>query len=183
VTLLWARSVEALQQPVPFTMGSRPGDSMPYSDLTSFQFERGKGYTEESVLAFRVLALNVIDDLIRGESLTVGNFPLSQDEIGLVLDHRALQSTKHNTPTSSGTTPAQTQRVAVARPAPRPGLSTAVVPTTAHVDEPPRLSVAPRNDPAARIPAGSPAIAVEDEFAIAARWLALATRSVGDGRN
>lgn len=59
---------------------------MPYPELTSYEFERGRGFTEESVLKFRTLVLNVIDELTRDGA--TGTFALSKDEVGLLLDHR-----------------------------------------------------------------------------------------------
>jgi hypothetical protein len=143
---------------------------MPYSDLTSFQFERGKGFTEDSVLAFRVLALNVIDDLIRGEALTVANFPLSQDEITLVLNHRSHDRVSYGSP--KGPTLRQTTSADSA-----PMTPVEQMPTTAPAPTPPPVMSQLPPEPIAT-PTPTPRVpAEEDEFAIASRWLAMATRT------
>jgi hypothetical protein len=61
---------------------------MPYTELTSYQFERGTGFTEESVLEFRVLALTAINELMRKGKATSATFPLSADELQLIVDYR-----------------------------------------------------------------------------------------------
>jgi hypothetical protein len=62
---------------------------MPYTELTSYQFERGTGFTEESVLEFRVLALTAINELMRKGKATTATFPLSADELQLIVNYRA----------------------------------------------------------------------------------------------
>jgi hypothetical protein len=94
---------------------------MSYTKLESYQFERGKGFTEESVLAFRSLAFAAIDELVRSQQK-----PMSSN-----FSHEA------SAPLSA--------------------------------DPPARAEV-----PDAATDLGSPP---DDDFAAAARWLALATRN------
>jgi hypothetical protein len=54
---------------------------MPYTKLASYQFERGKGFTEESVFAFHTLALEAIYELARNDRSSTATFPLSDDEV------------------------------------------------------------------------------------------------------
>jgi hypothetical protein len=127
---------------------------MSYTTLTSYQFERGKGFTEESVLAFRSLAFAAIDELVRSQPSSTATFPLSNDEVRLVLNHRAAAETA------------------------LPAVSGAISPYLSHEvsapvsADPPAIAEVP--DAAAAPDLGSPP---DDDFAAAARWLALATRN------
>jgi hypothetical protein len=180
---------------------------MPYSELTSFQFERGKGFTEESVLSFRVLALNVIDELMRHDGVTVAHFPLSNDEVRLVLDYRTRKDADDepesddlgsDEPESDDLGSDDLRRenlrsenlrsenlrsddlhgVAPRGPAaPTDELTTLPVVTAAtdsstlsEHDQTEEALAAAQDTPGESMPT------TEDEFEIAARWLALATR-------
>jgi hypothetical protein len=121
---------------------------MPYTKLTSYQFERGRGFTEESVLAFRALALAAIDELARSDRSTTATFPLSNDEVQLVLKHR----------------------VSAAEPAPPMSSPRAHEVSTPLAPDP--SETAPETDATTAL--GSPP---DDDFTAAARWLALATRN------
>jgi hypothetical protein len=128
---------------------------MSYTKLTSYQFERGKGFTEESVLAFRSLAFAAIDELIRSQPSSTATFPLSDDELRLVLNHRAAL--------------AETAPPVVSEPMSSYVSHEVSAPLTA---DPPAMAEVP--DAAAESDLGSPP---DDDFAAAARWLALATRN------
>jgi hypothetical protein len=70
---------------------------MSYADIASYQFERGKGFTEESVLAFRVLTLELIEQLSSGgagNTKNSGTFsgPLSLAEVQLIIQHRTTNN-------------------------------------------------------------------------------------------
>jgi hypothetical protein len=127
---------------------------MSYTTLTSYQFERGKGFTEESVLAFRSLAFAAIDELVRSQPSSTATFPLSNDEVRLVLNHRAAAETA------------------------LPAVSQAISSYLSHEVSAPvsadRPAIAEVPDAAAAPDLGSPP---DDDFAAAARWLALATRN------
>jgi hypothetical protein len=127
---------------------------MSYTKLTSYQFERGKGFTEESVLAFRSLAFAAIDELVRSQSSTA-TFPLSDDELRLVLNHRAAA--------------AETAVPVVSEPMSSYLSHEVSTPVSA---DPPAIADVP--DAAAAPDLGSPP---DDDFVAAARWLALATRN------
>ena len=128
---------------------------MSYTKLTSYQFERGKGFTEESVLAFRSLAFGSIDELIRSQPSSTETFPLSDDELRLVLNYRAAAAEATQPVVSEPMSSYLSHEVSVPL-APSP-------PAAAHA-------------PDAEVPADrdSPP---DDDFAAAARWLALATRN------
>jgi hypothetical protein len=128
---------------------------MSYTTLTSYQFERGKGFTEESVLAFRSLAFAAIDELIRSQSSSTATFPLSDDELRLVLNHRAAAA-------------AETAPPLVSEPMSSYLSQEVAVPVSAA--PPANVAEAPDAD----VDLGSPP---DDDFAAAARWLALATRN------
>jgi hypothetical protein len=128
---------------------------MPYSELTSFQFERGKGFTEESVLSFRVLALNVIDELMRHDGVTVAHFPLSNDEVRLVLDYRTRKDADDE-PESDDLDSDDLRRENLR--------------SDDQHDQTEEALAAAQDTPGESMPT------TEDEFEIAARWLALATR-------
>jgi hypothetical protein len=161
---------------------------MPYTKLTSFQFERGTGFTEESVLAFRALALTAVDELVRSTHATTATFPLSAEELHLVIEHRS--STQSVVPSPA----------VVKEPDPEPELE----PASEREQEPDStfddaqeagVRLADDSHEAVHTPADSlptnlmPAAAAahfasdpahagppDDDFAAAARWLALATR-------
>lgn len=151
---------------------------MPYTKLTSYQFERGTGFTEESVLAFRVLALTAVDEFMRGAPATTATFPLSADELHLVLEHRVSTQSRVMPPPV----------VVEAQPEPTPDLEPDLEPEVPVplVDEGqetvnrPALSLPPSFIPAAAAAHiasdATPARPRDDDFAAAARWLALATR-------
>lgn len=159
---------------------------MSYTELTSYQFERGKGFTEESVLAFRVLALNVIDDLMRGgTATTMATFPLSQREVALVLDQRAHAD--HVDP----------HEVVHAQDADHSETDEPVQPALHALPDPVLEDIAPPTEVVPDIgqettvdEPESPMIGLDPDFAAAARWLELATRndiepyrpSIGEGR-
>jgi hypothetical protein len=126
---------------------------MSYTKLTSYQFERGKGFTEESVLAFRSLAFAAIDELIRSQPSSTATFPLSDDELRLVLNHRAAT--------------AETALPVVSEPTSSYLNDEVAAPLGA---DPPAIADAPDTDADLRNPP-------DDDFAAAARWLALATRN------
>jgi hypothetical protein len=134
---------------------------MSYTTLTSYHFERGKGFTEESVLAFRSLAFAAIDELIRSQPSSTATFPLSDDELRLVLNHRAAAAAAEN--------------ALLVVPEPMSSYLSNEVSAPISAD-PPAIA-----DPAAIADLlgtegdlGSPP---DDDFAAAARWLALATRN------
>ncbi len=128
---------------------------MSYTKLTSYQFERGKGFTEESVLAFRSLAFAAIDELIRSQPSSTATFPLSDDELRLVLNHRAAAADNALPVVSEPMSSYLSHEVSAPLTPDRS--------ETAHVSD-----AAPADD------LGSPP---DDDFAAAARWLALATRN------
>jgi hypothetical protein len=129
---------------------------MSYTTLTSYQFERGKGFTEESVLAFRSLAFAAIDELIRSQSSSTATFPLSDDELRLVLNHRAAAAAAETAP------PLVSE--------PMSSYLSQEVSAPVNADPPANVAEAPDAD----VDLGSPP---DDDFAAAARWLALATRN------
>jgi hypothetical protein len=127
--------------------------SMSYTTLTSYHFERGKGFTEESVLAFRSLAFAAIDELFRSQPSSTATFPLSDDELRLVLNYRAAAAETALPVVSEPMSSYLSQEVSAPVSADQPG-----------------VVEAPDTD----ADLGSPA---DDDFAAAARWLALATRN------
>lgn len=148
---------------------------MPYTKLTSYQFERGTGFTEESVLAFRVLALTAVDEFMRGAPATTATFPLSADELHLILEHRVSTQSRVMPPPI----------VVEAEPEPTPDLEPEVLVPV--VDERQETVNRPAESlPPSFIPAAAAAAHIasdetharprDDDFAAAARWLALATR-------
>jgi hypothetical protein len=146
---------------------------MPYTKLTSYQFERGTGFTEESVLAFRVLALTAVDELMRSGQATTATFPLSVDELHLILEHRV--SVRSLVP------PAVAQE-ALAEPTPELAQE---VPGVLEADSQEAVNTRAESLPTRLIPAAAAAHIAsdathapprDDDFAAAARWLALATR-------
>lgn len=149
---------------------------MSYTELTSYQFERGKGFTEESVLAFRVLALNVIDDLIRGgTATTLATFPLSQREVALVLDQRAhavhaepVEAVQAATTEPAEPSVAEEPVEPALRALPDPVVEDIVAPSDVAPDVEPDVESSEQT---------SPMIDLDPDFAAAARWLELATRN------
>ena len=146
---------------------------MPYTKLTSYQFERGTGFTEESVLAFRVLALTAVDEFMRGAPATTATFPLSADEVHLILEHRVSTQSREMPPPV----------VVEAQPEPTPDLEpeapAALVDEGQETVNRPAESLPPSFIPAAAAQIASDATHArprDDDFAAAARWLALATR-------
>lgn len=147
---------------------------MPYTKLTSYQFERGTGFTEESVLTFRVLALTAVDELMRSAQATTATFPLSADELYLILEHRA---------SSQSLVPSQAVAVE-AQPEPTPDLEPELpVPLVDESQE--TVNTQAESLPTSLIPAAAAAQIAsvpthagppDNDFAAAARWLALATR-------
>jgi hypothetical protein len=127
--------------------------NMSYTTLTSYQFERGKGFTEESVLAFRSLAFAAIDELIRSQPSSTATFPLSDDELRLVLNHRAAAAENSPTVVSEPMSSGVSHEVSVPVSADPPA-TVGSSDTDADLGNPP-----------------------DDDFAAAARWLALATRN------
>ena len=187
---------------------------MPYTKLTSFQFERGKGFTEESVLTFRVLALNVIDELMRHEApgASVANFSLTPEEVRLILEHRRVAygqtgptdahpnthdesttelppptSPLRQTATAADATAADTATTAATAAATEAAAAATAATGTAadatgsiataesaeRTEGTDVVAAAHENEPDSQPAAES----ADDEFAAAARWLALATRS------
>ena len=128
---------------------------MSYTKLTSYQFEWGKGFTEESVLAFRSLAFAAIDELIRSQPSSTATFPLSDDELRLVLDHRAAAA-ESELPAASEPLPSYLSHEVSAPLTPDPSEAAEVPDAEAVAD-----LVSPP----------------DEDFAAAARWLALATRN------
>ncbi len=137
---------------------------MSYTKLTSYQFERGKGFTEESVLAFRSLAFAAIDELARSQPSSTATFPLSDDELRLVLNHRAAAAETALPETALPETPLPIT------PEPMSSYLSREVSTPISAD--PAMAELPDASPEADL--GSPP---DDDFAAAARWLALATRN------
>jgi hypothetical protein len=182
---------------------------MPYTELTSYKFERGTGFTEESVLEFRVLALTAINELMRKGKATTATFPLSADELQLIVDHRVsslsgVQSTVLTEyATATHTEPAQTvledtepdyavleenePEVSVLQdtePEPEPELSEAA-PEQIEAESEEAVSAPSESLPASLMPAAAAAHIAsdpdhagppDDDYAAAARWLALAMR-------
>jgi uncharacterized membrane protein len=128
---------------------------MPYTKLASYQFERGKGFTEESVFAFHTLALEAIYELARNDRSSTATFPLSDDEVQLVLNHRAAA--------------AEAAQPVISEPTPT--YASHEVPATVTPDPSETAEV---SDAATEAALGNPP---DDDFAAAARWLALATRN------
>jgi hypothetical protein len=173
---------------------------MSYTKLTSFQFERGTGFTEESVLAFRSLVLTAVDELVRSTHATTATFPLSAEELHLIIEHRSSAQSTAPSP------------VVVKEPDPEPDLEPEseqelepdLEPESEQELEPKStfdewqevgVPLAADSHEAVHTPADSvptsliPAAAAahiasdpahagppDDDFAAAARWLALATR-------
>jgi hypothetical protein len=146
---------------------------MQYTKLTTYQFERGNGFTEESVLAFRVLALTAVDELMRSGQATTATFPLSNDELHLILEHRVASQPRLTPPPIVVEAPA----------APGPDLPQEV--SLPHADDVHETAQSRPEPPISLIPAiaaahlaSDPAHAgpPDDDLAAAARWLALAMR-------
>jgi hypothetical protein len=128
---------------------------MPYTKLASYQFERGRGFTEESVFAFHSLALTAIYELANADrSASDDLLPLSSEEVELIVKHRAAAATA---PVESETEPMSSYLSDEA------SAPLAADPSVAEGPESP-----------ATVALGSPP---DDDFAAAARWLALATRN------
>jgi hypothetical protein len=149
---------------------------MPYSELTSFQFERGKGFTEDSVLSFRVLALNVIHELLRHDGVTVAHFPLTNDEVRLVLDYRTRQEPDGDDSDGDGDLLSAKPSVLAPSTSQSPTPPASPTPAAAESSMPTESGPAEETFVAAEDLPGQSLPTTDDEFVIAARWLALATR-------